>query len=882
MSSYIVDFAGDANLRSRDITVTRDATISGNVTIARDATVTGNVTIARDATVTGNVTSQYGNVGIGTTEPDTKLQITSGLTQDDTWVDVLKVNADANWNMKLSQYHDVGTYISYVLRQRWNSLDYDSIGFHAGNVGIGTTLPSYQLSVNGTIHSANSLAPAGISTFVTKQDSKILLYDYGAVNWAGIGADTGGRMWFKAGTTGYGAYTTISSVGNVGIGSSNPASSLVVDLVTGTPTLYQLFHISGGVPVQNGGTTLSLPGDVTFGGEFWSLNPHYPRPCDIIITYDNANTTDNMLVYFYLFGLATQPGLNTETSSTGYAQFNLYDNETTAMHIKPQGAGALRVVNVQWVPKDSRVEIRGNSLDVTSDPSSNDYAQLEIISASAAYASVPGNLQIGYDHRPGTWGCGFLQTVVDFLQTSPLVLNPRGGTVGIGTTSTGGYDLGVYNPNGVGHHWTTGSNSTGTHILGSVATNPTVRKANYYVGNTSFINEPGTSPGVILYQPNLAITPNAMYGGAMWATGNAPHQPTLYGGDLVLYGGDINASGNDGTGAAVYAAGHTYIQGGVAFVGGQVAPNNAATYNGNVYFQTGANTPLVNTDTNRYIRMSIWVGGSVNVGGTNTKPASKFNVELSSPTGGGNTGTWDETYVTIGGHGSTSSALAFGCDTTSTASTYIVSLAPGVHWKPHTNLANYWYWIYGATTLMTLDNVGNLNVAGAYSTSDDRIKTSEEYLTSATDTLLKLKPQKYKKHNFEFVEVSNELYDSSEGSQILVKGAVSNVWVNKEDLVLDPVSNAWYERTVSVDYNEEAGLIAQDIWYDVPELRYIVKVSKDAMIKESRDVSDDPQMDPDYSDWGKNNASVNYISLIPYLIKSIQELHARVEALENA
>jgi hypothetical protein len=33
---YIVDFAGDANVRSRDITVTRDATISGNVTITQN------------------------------------------------------------------------------------------------------------------------------------------------------------------------------------------------------------------------------------------------------------------------------------------------------------------------------------------------------------------------------------------------------------------------------------------------------------------------------------------------------------------------------------------------------------------------------------------------------------------------------------------------------------------------------------------------------------------------------------------------------------------------------------------------------------------------------------------------------------------------------
>ena len=42
----------------------------------------------------------------------------------------------------------------------------------------------------------------------------------------------------------------------------------------------------------------------------------------------------------------------------------------------------------------------------------------------------------------------------------------------------------------------------------------------------------------------------------------------------------------------------------------------------------------------------------------------------------------------------------------------------------------------------------------------------------------------------------------------------------------------------------------------------------------------DPQQDPDYSSWGKDPASVNYIGLIAYLVKASNELHDRVKALE--
>ena len=86
---------------------------------------------------------------------------------------------------------------------------------------------------------------------------------------------------------------------------------------------------------------------------------------------------------------------------------------------------------------------------------------------------------------------------------------------------------------------------------------------------------------------------------------------------------------------------------------------------------------------------------------------------------------------------------------------------------------------------------------------------------------------------------------------------------------------------------KESGLIAQEIYYDAPELRHLVHNGKPKLDEEGNEIplpeiptSIDPQQDPEYSSWGKDTASVNYIGLIAYLVKANTELHERVKALE--
>ena len=132
-------------------------------------------------------------------------------------------------------------------------------------------------------------------------------------------------------------------------------------------------------------------------------------------------------------------------------------------------------------------------------------------------------------------------------------------------------------------------------------------------------------------------------------------------------------------------------------------------------------------------------------------------------------------------------------------------------------------------------------------TSDDRIKENEKLIENATETLLKLTPQIYDKY---------ENMDLSGNPRV------------------------------------ESGLIAQEVYYNAPELRHLVDAGliTDASgndIKPTPDEMDlsgvDIESDPDYGSHGWGNkmyASLDYEGLIAYLIKSNQELHERISILE--
>ena len=165
-------------------------------------------------------------------------------------------------------------------------------------------------------------------------------------------------------------------------------------------------------------------------------------------------------------------------------------------------------------------------------------------------------------------------------------------------------------------------------------------------------------------------------------------------------------------------------------------------------------------------------------------------------------------------------------------------------------LANFYTLLNADTANEQVSIQGSLDVSGRITTetgitnnSDDRIKSNETLIENSTATLMKLTPQ---------------LYDQ----------------YSSFDHTGTPIKNA--------------GLVAQEIYYQAPELRDMVSLNKDQSGKDiipyEYDLSNnDLQNDPDYTalNWGDRPVAVNYTYLIPYLVKSNQEQQMEIEELKT-
>jgi hypothetical protein len=139
------------------------------------------------------------------------------------------------------------------------------------------------------------------------------------------------------------------------------------------------------------------------------------------------------------------------------------------------------------------------------------------------------------------------------------------------------------------------------------------------------------------------------------------------------------------------------------------------------------------------------------------------------------------------------------------------------------------YKFYGKNSLLTsnpsllttINTDGNLYTIGTLTSgSDDRIKSHEINIENATETLLKLTPKIYDKHP------SVRFHEDQEENDL-----------------------------TNIPHFKESGLIAQEVLKDAFELEHLV-------VK--------PKTENDLY-------GMNYIGLIPYLIKSNQELYALLE-----
>ncbi|HEY4515604.1 MAG TPA: hypothetical protein VJH67_00215, partial [Candidatus Paceibacterota bacterium] len=270
----LLSVAGDGffngNLTAANITATGTLAVTGQTTLGY-ASTTG-------LTVSGStyLATTNGNVGIGTTGPGQKLHVYSSVASADFvggWINngdatgnsVLRLGYNTNLGTDISQQASGPTYIdnryndaasAIVFRTKTSGTAVEGMRIiSTGNVGIGTTNPGSNLTVQATnpyIELSNGTHRWGTSVGVAGANNNFLIRDI-AQSANRLQIDTSGNLGL-GGTITDAAFTGASVViksGNVGIGTTSPASKLSI-YDTGTAQQFNVLQVTNYGTGNNG------------------------------------------------------------------------------------------------------------------------------------------------------------------------------------------------------------------------------------------------------------------------------------------------------------------------------------------------------------------------------------------------------------------------------------------------------------------------------------------------------------------------------------------------------------------------------------------------------------------------------------------------------
>jgi hypothetical protein len=313
----LIRFGGFADDASGDLAIIQNreyATNKGELLLFRGDNITGTTgpdrirmragAIAFDTYPAASISSTTenirmyidgaGNVGIGTTNQNALLHIEK-FNNPATTSDLFNMSLDVNWGLRFQQSYTAVGNIQYNLIHRYNAVDYNSLTFRAGNIGIGNTAPIAPLTIgNSALANQDGFIVLEKCTTIgsTRQfriglnsNFDLAIGDYGGNNTAGT--------WVQALQLSYIAPANsliVNASGNVGIG-TNPNYKLDVN---GTINCTGWLRPSTG----SGNNGIIFPNDPGGGSGDSAWIKYYPRTgeaCTLEIGISN-DTDDHILL----------------------------------------------------------------------------------------------------------------------------------------------------------------------------------------------------------------------------------------------------------------------------------------------------------------------------------------------------------------------------------------------------------------------------------------------------------------------------------------------------------------------------------------------------------------------------------------------------------